>query len=293
MVKWGPSKNISQQYFIHSYNEYFNYALTNIKLSDAGEYSCTYYLNSTTNNPYIIPSDVRTGVTNVTIKIPNGNNPSITPLYSYYTVGDSISLICSVTYPHSPLIDIATTVNIQWLNSSNHTLNSYTGINNNTEHTISYTINDVSLSDAGQYTCQYNISCTNHSFVLPSDNMRASTNVFIKIPNDKVPVINLIPHQSVYDAGSDITLSCSVTYPYSSYIDVDTNLTLQWFNSSNHILNSSTIINDNNGHTLTYTISNARLSNAGLYTCSFFINTSVPHIVTSDATRNFTIINVK
>uniref|UniRef100_A0A1X7SHP5 Ig-like domain-containing protein n=1 Tax=Amphimedon queenslandica TaxID=400682 RepID=A0A1X7SHP5_AMPQE len=180
MVKWGPSKNISQQYFIHSYNEYFNYALTNIKLSDAGEYSCTYYLNSTTNNPYIIPSDVRTGVTNVTIKIPNGNNPSITPLYSYYTVGDSISLICSVTYPHSPLIDIATTVNIQWLNSSNHTLNSYTGINNNTEHTISYTINDVSLSDAGQYTCQYNISCTNHSFVLPSDNMRASTNVFIK-----------------------------------------------------------------------------------------------------------------
>uniref|UniRef100_A0A1X7SLF4 Ig-like domain-containing protein n=1 Tax=Amphimedon queenslandica TaxID=400682 RepID=A0A1X7SLF4_AMPQE len=293
MVMWDSSKNIFQQYFIHSYNEYFNHTLTNIKLSDAGEYNCTYYLNSTTDNPYIIPSDVRTGVTNVTIKIPSFVSPSITQLNSFYIVGDNISLICSVTYSHSPLIDIATNVNIQWLNSSNHTLHSYTGINNNTEHTISYTINDVSLSDAGQYACQYNISSTNHSFVLPSDDMRNSTIVFIKIPNDKVPVINLIPHQSVYDAGSDITLSCSVTYPYSSYIDADTNLTLQWFSSSNHTLNSSTIINDNNGHTLTYTISNARLSDAGLYTCSFFINTSIPHIVTSDATIHFIIINIK
>ena len=175
-----------------------NYTLTNIRLSDAGEYNCTYYLNSTTNNPYIIPSDVRTGVTNVIIKsefvlifiitiimiflliVPNRVSPLITRLKSYYTVGDSISLICSVTYPHSPLIDIATIVNIQWLNSSNHTLHSYTGINNYTEHTNSYTINNVSLSDAGQYTCQYSISSTNHSFVLPSDDMTASINVSIK-----------------------------------------------------------------------------------------------------------------
>uniref|UniRef100_A0A1X7SRR0 Ig-like domain-containing protein n=1 Tax=Amphimedon queenslandica TaxID=400682 RepID=A0A1X7SRR0_AMPQE len=294
-IQWSSNKNISQQYSrsIHPYNKYFNYNLTNMKLSDAGEYSCTYYLNSTTNNPYIIPSDFRTGVTKVTIKIPNGNSPSVTQLNPYYNLGDSISVICSVTYPHSPLIDIATNVNIQWFNSFNRILHSYTGINNNTEHTISYTINNVSLSDAGQYTCQYNISSTNHSFVLPSDNMKASTNVSIKIPNDKVPVINLIPHQSVYDAGSDITLSCSVTYPYSSFIDVNTNLTLQWFNPSNHTLNSSTIINDNNEHTLTYTISNARLSDAGQYTCSFFIHTSVSHIVTSDATINFIIINIK
>ena len=99
--------------------------------------------------------------------------------YSYYTVGDSISLICSVIYPHSPLIDIATIVNIQWLNSFNDILHSYTGINTYTEYTISYTINNVSLSVAGQYTCQYNISNTNHSFVLPSDNMRTSVDVTI------------------------------------------------------------------------------------------------------------------
>ena len=166
----------------------------------------------------------------------------------------------------------------------------------------------MSLSDAGQYTCQYNISSTDHSFVLPSDNMTASANVSIKsklfyfivvyflfllVPNDKIPVINLTPHQSVYDAGSNITLSCSVTYPYSSYIDIDTNLTLQWFNSSNYTLSSSTIINDYNGHTLTYTISNARLSDAGQYTCSFFINTSVPNIVSSNTTTNYITVNIK
>ena len=67
-IKWSSNKNISQQYSIHPYNVYFNHTLTNIKLSDAGEYNCTYYLNSTTDNPYIIPSDDMTGVTNVTIK---------------------------------------------------------------------------------------------------------------------------------------------------------------------------------------------------------------------------------
>ena len=240
---------------------------------------------------------------------PNGNNPSLAQLKSYYIIGDNIILICSVIYSTS-LIDIATNVNIQWLNSSNHTLHSYTGINDYTEHTISYTINNVSLSDAGQYTCQYHLSSTNHLFVLPSDMMRNSTNVsikskvyyftvrsiyflFLSVPNDKIPVISLIPHQSVYDAGSNITLSCSVTYPYSSYIDIDTNLTLQWFNSSNHILNSSTIINDYTEHTLTYTISNARLSDAGQYTCSFIINTSVPYIFTSNFVIRYTTISIK
>ena len=67
-IKWSSDKNISQQYSIHPYNKYFNHTFINLKLSDAGEYNCTYYLTSTTNNPYIKPSDVKIGVTNVTIK---------------------------------------------------------------------------------------------------------------------------------------------------------------------------------------------------------------------------------
>ena len=67
-VKWSSNKNISQQYSIHPYNKYFNHTFTNLKLFDTGEYNCTYYL-STTDNPYIKPSDVMTGVAIVTIKL--------------------------------------------------------------------------------------------------------------------------------------------------------------------------------------------------------------------------------
>ena len=116
---------------------------------------------------------------NVSVLVPNGNNPSITNINSSYNVGINIVLFCSVAYFNSSLIDVATNVNIQWLNSSNHTLHSYTGLNDYTEHTLNYTISNVKLSDAGQYTCQYNVS-SNNSFVIASDVMRAVTTVSVQ-----------------------------------------------------------------------------------------------------------------
>ena len=116
---------------------------------------------------------------NVSVLVPNGNNPSITNINSSYNVGINIVLFCSVAYFNSSLIDVATNVNIQWLNSSNHTLHSYTGLNDYTEHTLNYTIGNVKLSDAGQYTCQYNVS-SNNSFVITSDVMIAVTNVSVQ-----------------------------------------------------------------------------------------------------------------
>ena len=93
------------------------------------------------------------------------------------TIGSSINLTCLVNYSNH--FDVDTNVNIQWLNSSNHTLHSYTGLNDYTEHTLNYTISNVKLSDAGQYTCQYNVS-SNNSFVIASDVMRAVTNVSVQ-----------------------------------------------------------------------------------------------------------------
>ena len=84
-----------------------------------------------------------------------------------------------MTYPQSDLIDIDTLVNIQWLNSSNHILHSYTGLNDYTEHTLNYTISNVKLSDAGQYTCQYNVF-SNNLFVITSDVMTAVTNISVQ-----------------------------------------------------------------------------------------------------------------
>ena len=244
---------------------------------------------------------------NVSVLVPNGNNPSITNMKSYYNVSANIFLLCSVAYFNSSLIDIDTNVNIQWLNSSNDTLHSYTGLNDYTEHTLNYTINNVKLSDAGQYICQYNVS-NNNSFVIASDVMRAVTNVSIQsksnscrplflitltVLNTVIPAIVLIPHQSEYTVGNDITLSCSVIYSF--HHDLDTNLTIQWLNSSSHILHSITNINNYTGHTLNYTISNVRLSDAGRYTCSFFINTSIshPYISSSNKTEHYTEIFIK
>ena len=91
-----------------------------------------------------------------------------------------IILTCSAKYPYSSFIDVATNVNIQWLNSSNHTLHSYTGLNDYTEHTLNYTISNVKLSDAGQYTCSSFINTTaKNLFILTSDTMTNVTNVSI------------------------------------------------------------------------------------------------------------------
>ena len=112
--------------------------------------------------------------------VPNRVTPSILPLNSHYEVANSITLSCSVTYPQSDLIDFATNVNIQWLNSSNHTLHSYTGRNDYTEHTLSYTISNVKLSEAGQYKCSSFINAiTNNPFILTSDRMTDVVTVLI------------------------------------------------------------------------------------------------------------------
>ena len=116
--------------------------------------------------------------------------------------------------------------------------------------------------------------------------------IILTVPNTVIPAIVLIPHQSEYAVGNNITLSCSVIYSFPH--DLDTNLTIQWLNSS-HILHSITNINNYTEHTLNYTIHNSRLSDAGQYTCSFFINTSNPHpyISSSNKTEHYTVIVIK
>ena len=52
----------------HSYNKGFTHTLAQLKLSDAGEYNCLYYLTSANDSPYIKQSEVNTGVTTVRVK---------------------------------------------------------------------------------------------------------------------------------------------------------------------------------------------------------------------------------
>ena len=88
----------------------------------------------------------------------------------------NITFLCSVIYPE---VDIGTNLHLQWLNSSNYTLHSYTGLNNYTEHTLNYTISNVKLSDAGQYTCSYYVT-TPHSYIIASNDIRKQITANIK-----------------------------------------------------------------------------------------------------------------
>ena len=96
------------------------------------------------------------------------------------------------------------------------------------------------------------------------------------------------PVKSHYDVASSVILSCSVTYPQSDLIDVNTNMILQWSDYFNHVLNFSAVDLLNHNVTLNYTISNVKLSDARQYICSSFINTTTdnPFILTSDTITN-------
>ena len=67
-IQWGSQNSPLKQYNTHSYNKGFTHTLTQLKLSDAGEYKCSYYLTSANDSPYIKPSEVNTGVTTVRVK---------------------------------------------------------------------------------------------------------------------------------------------------------------------------------------------------------------------------------
>ena len=78
-----------------------------------------------------------------------------------------------------------------------------------------------------------------------------------------------------------------MTYPQSDLIDVATNMILQWSNYSSHVLDFS-VGPLTDYATLNYTISNVKLSDAGQYNCSSFINTTTDNlfILTSDTKTN-------
>ena len=78
-----------------------------------------------------------------------------------------------------------------------------------------------------------------------------------------------------------------MVFQVSDFINLPTNINLQWINTSNHnLISSSHSLTDY--ATLNYTISNVKLSDAGQYNCSSFINTTTdnPFILTSDTMTN-------
>ena len=69
-VHWSSQKESVglNSYHTHAYNKKFEHILSNIKLSDAGVYNCSYYITSTKNTSFVIQSNTGSKITNVKIK---------------------------------------------------------------------------------------------------------------------------------------------------------------------------------------------------------------------------------
>ena len=67
-IQW--NKNTTQNISVKLNIKKFNHSITlnQLRLSDAGEYNCTYYFSGANENQFVISSDRKTATNNISIK---------------------------------------------------------------------------------------------------------------------------------------------------------------------------------------------------------------------------------
>ena len=84
-------------------------------------------------------------------------------------------LICSIPISHFIVTDII--INIQWNNSNTQSISVEANIK---EFNHSITLNQLKLSDAGEYNCTYDFASANNIFVISSEPRTVTNNISIK-----------------------------------------------------------------------------------------------------------------
>ena len=111
------------------------------------------------------------------------------------------------------------------------------------------------------------------------------------VPNEINSTASINPLNSYYEVGSNITLTCSISYHKQLYIDIETVISIIWTNKENNFFNSTTIplIKDYTEHSFQYHVANFNLSDAGQYKCSNIHDTQQKHnfIQSSDSKYNY------
>ena len=179
----------------------------------------------------------------------------------------------------------------------------------NTNHSLQYTVHNFQLSQAGQYKCLYFIDTAVPNFhinpsVTKSDiiNITAISKLetfqtfincfcYIIVPiNSTSLVLNAL--QSHYEVGSNVTLTCSVTKPNPHHVDIDTTVNIQWSSKKNPLKQYNTH-SYNKG--FTHTLDNVKLSDAGEYNCSYYLTSANdnPYIKPSDIKMEATSVTIK
>ena len=96
------------------------------------------------------------------------------PSQSYYEVGSSVILTCSI--PISHYIDTDVIIYIQWNNNITQSTSTKSNIK---EFNHSITFNQLKFSDAGEYSCTYYFTSDN-MFVISSDSKTIINNIKLK-----------------------------------------------------------------------------------------------------------------
>ena len=99
----------------------------------------------------------------------------VTPSQFYYEVGSSVNLTCSI--PVSYYIDTDVITNIQWNNNIAQSISIESNIK---KFNHSIILNQLKLSDAGEYNCTYYFASANNIFVISSDRKTVTNNINIK-----------------------------------------------------------------------------------------------------------------
>ena len=109
------------------------------------------------------------------------------------------------------------------------------------------------------------------------------------VPNEIDSTTALSPASSYYEVGSDITLTCSIRYIKSTYIDVSTRVHIIWMPGG---VSTNTVLHENTSHCLQYTVQKLKLLQAGQYKCLYFIDTAVPNFYINSSVTKSNITNI-